>query len=298
MGTFTGTTRGQRLAFTGLLVNMGLAMVKLLAGLIGHSYALVADAVESMADIIGSVIIWGGLRIASKPADENHPYGHGKAEPIAGMIVSMMIVTAGAGIAVKSIGEILTPHHIPEPFTLWVLVIVVVIKSGLFWVVRSAGTVSGSGAVRVDAWHHISDAITSLAAFVGITASLVWRYPPADDIAALLASGIIIFNGVVLFRGPMHELMDQEPADVVRESRRIAAGVEGVVNTEKIAARTHGTRFWVDMHVRVAPDMTVREAHAVAHRVKDAVRGANPRVADVLVHIEPAPAETGGHGPG
>ncbi len=289
MSTALDTTRGQRLALIGLLVNVALSVIKLLAGLIGHSYALVADAIESLTDIVGSVVIWGGLRIASKPADENHPYGHGKAESLAALIVAMMVIAAGLGIAVKSVSEILTPHHTPAAFTLWVLIAVVVIKGTLFMIVRQAGKETGSGAVTVDAWHHVSDAITSLAAFVGITASLIWGYAPADDIAALLASGIIIFNGILLFRGPVHDLMDREPPDVVAQSRAIAEAIPGVVNTEKIAAHTHGTRYWVDMHVRVDPLMSVREAHALSHQVKDAVRDRLPRVADVLIHIEPAP---------
>lgn len=289
MSTATDTTRGQRLALMGLLVNVVLAIVKLLAGLIGHSYALVADAIESLTDIFGSLVIWGGLRIASKPADEDHPYGHGKAESLAAVIVAMMVIAAGLGIAVKSVSEILTPHHTPAAFTLWVLIAVVVIKGALFLIVRQAGKETGSGAVIVDAWHHVSDAITSLAAFVGITISLIWGYAQADDIAALLASGIIIFNGILLFRGPVHDLMDREPPDVVAQSRAIAEAIPGVVNTEKIAAHTHGSRYWVDMHVRVDPLMSVREAHALSHRVKDAVRDRLPRVADVLIHIEPAP---------
>jgi cation diffusion facilitator family transporter len=293
VSTATDTTRGQRLALTGLLVNVVLSMIKLLAGLVGHSYALVADAIESMTDIVGSVVIWGGLRIASKPADEDHPYGHGKAESLAALIVAMMIIAAGLGIAAKSISEILTPHHTPAAFTLWVLIAVVIIKGALFWFVRRASKETGSGAVAVDAWHHVSDAVTSLAAFVGITISLIWAYPAADDIAALLASAIIIFNGVLLFRGPVHELMDREPPEVVAQARAVAESIPGVVNTEKIAAHTHGTRYWVDMHVRVDPLMSVRDAHALSHKVKDAVRERLPRVADVLIHIEPAPDQGG-----
>ena len=144
MSTATDTTRGQRLALTGLLVNVVLSMIKLLAGLVGHSYALVADAIESMADIVGSVVIWGGLRIASKPADEDHPYGHGKAESLAALIVAMMIIAAGLGIAAKSISEILTPHHTPAAFTLWVLIAVVIIAGLLYWLYASGNIRLGS----------------------------------------------------------------------------------------------------------------------------------------------------------
>ncbi len=284
------TAKGQRLALLGLLLNLSLAVIKLLAGLIGHSYALVADAIESMTDLVGSVVIWSGLHIAAKPADEDHPYGHGKAEALAALVVAMMVLAAGVGIAVKSIAELVTPHHAPAPFTLWVLVGVIIVKTWLFVVVRRAGKESGISAVHVDAWHHISDSITSLAALIGIAAAIYLGYGRADDIAALIAAGVIAANAVLLSRAPMHDLMDKEPAEVVGRARQIAQGVPGVVRTEKMAARASAGRIRIDMHLEVAPEMTVRDAHEVSHRVKDAVMAAMPRVADVLVHIEPAGA--------
>jgi cation diffusion facilitator family transporter len=289
--------KGQGLALIGLVVNFGLSVVKLLAGLVGHSYALVADAIESMTDLVGSIVIWGGLRIAGKPADEDHPYGHGKAEALAGLIVAMMVLAAGVGIAVKSIAELLTPHHSPAAFTLWVLIGVIVIKVWLFVVVRRAGRESGSSAVHVDAWHHISDAITSLAALAGISASLLWGYGRADDIAAIVAAAVISANAVLLCRDPIHDLMDKEPADVVARVREIARAVPGVVRTEKMAARASAGRIRVDMHLEVPPTMTVLEAHAVSHRVKDAVMAQMSRVADVLIHIEPAQDRLSGTSP-
>jgi cation diffusion facilitator family transporter len=284
------SSRGQRLVLIGLITNIVLAAIKLIAGLVGHSYALVADAIESMTDIIGSAVIWGGLHIGRKPADQNHPYGHGKAEAIAALIVAGMVLAAGIGIAIKAVDAIITPHHVPERFTLIVLVAVIVIKWMLFVAVRRAGHESGSTAVHTDAWHHVSDAITSLAALIGISIALKGGpgYERADAVAALIAAGVIIANGAALVRTPIQELMDKEPADVADEARRIAESVPGVVNTEKLAARKSGTRVWIDLHVRVPPAMSVREAHALSHRVKDAVRARMPTVADVLVHIEPA----------
>lgn len=282
------SARGQQLAIIGLLINLILAVVKLLAGLLGHSYALVADAIESMTDLIGSVVIWSGLHIAAKPPDEDHPYGHGKAEALAALIVAIMVLAAGVAIAVKSASELLTPHHTPAPFTLWVLIGVIIVKGWLFIVVRRAGRESGSSAVHVDAWHHSADAITSLAALIGISLSLYAGFGRADDIAAIVAAAVIITNALVLARVPIQDLMDKEPSDVVAQARRIARAVPGVVGTEKMAARTSGMRVRIDMHLCVEPSMTVREAHALSHRVKDAVMSAMPRVADVLVHIEPS----------
>jgi cation diffusion facilitator family transporter len=243
-----------------------------------------------MADIVGSVVIWGGLHIAAKPADPEHPYGHGKAEALAALIVAAMVGAAGLGIAVKAVYEIITPSGGPEPFTLLVLIGVIIIKETMFRVVRRAARDLGSGAVLVDAWHHRSDAITSAAAFVGISIAVVGgpRYAWADPAAALIAAAVILYNAALLFRRPLAELMDEEPTELVAEVRRIAESVPGVAAIEKLTARKSGIRYWVDMHLEVAPDMTVRDAHDLAHHVKDTVQQHLPRIADILVHIEPA----------
>ncbi len=281
--------RGQRTAVVGLLANVALAASKLIAGLVGNSYALVADAIESMTDILGSVVILGGLHIAAKPADANHPYGHGKAEALAAMAVAAMVFLAGVWIAVESVREILTPHHAPEPFTLLVLVGVVAVKETLFRFVRRVGRQTGSGAVEVDAWHHRSDAITSAAAFIGISIALIGGkgWEPADDWAALLAAGVILYNAWRLFQVPLHDLMDAESTHVRDPARTIALGVPGVKGVEKTRARKSGTRHWLEMHIEVDPDMTVRDSHAVGGRVRAEVRARMPTVADVLVHVEP-----------
>lgn len=271
-------------------MNLGLAILKLLAGIVGHSYALIADAIESIADILGSAVIWGGLHIGARPADENHPYGHGKAEALAALVVAVLVFAAGIGIGVKAVDQLISPHHPPAPWTLIVLVVVVVVKTTMFLIVRKAGRQAGSSAARVDAWHHWSDALTSIAAFVGILVSWVGGagFERADPIAALFASLIIVFNAILLFRAPVRDLMDEEPADVVRRARALAETVSGIVLIEKVGARTSGNRHWVDMHVWVDPEMSVTAAHDISHRVKDAVRTGLPSVADVLVHIEPA----------
>lgn len=273
-----------------MAANIALAATKLIAGLVGHSFALVADAVESMADILGSVVIWGGLRFSARPADETHPYGHGKAEALAALVVSMMIVLAAVGIAVEAVRQILTPHHRPEPYTLIVLVVVVATKELLFRFVRRVATDEASTAAHADAWHHRSDAITSLAAFIGISVALIGGpgFEPADDWAALFASGVILWNGVSLMRQPLHELLDAEPSEIVEEARRVAGGVAGVRLVEKTFARTSGSRHWIDMHVHVDPALSVADAHAISGRVKAAIREAIPTVENVLVHIEPA----------
>jgi cation diffusion facilitator family transporter len=282
--------RGRRISLAGLLINGALAIIKLAAGLLGHSYALIADAVESFADIFGSFIVWGSLRYSRRPPDENHPYGHGKAEPLAAMAVAIMLIGAAIGISIEAVREILVPHRGPAVFTLWVLLGVIIVKESLYRFGRRAARASGSSAVHADAWHHRSDAITSVAAAAGISIALIGGkgWEKADAIAALFASFIILFNAIRLMRGPWHELLDAEPTEVTGEARAIAGAVDGVAAIEKVLARKSGTRYWVDMHVEVDPQMSVFDAHGVAHRVKDAVRESMPMVADVLVHLEPA----------
>ncbi|MDQ3698376.1 MAG: cation diffusion facilitator family transporter [Gemmatimonadota bacterium] len=292
IGRFSGPRfqAAVRAARIGLVVNAALAITKFVAGVLGHSYALIADAVESTADILSSFIVWGGLTIAAQPADDNHPYGHGKAEPLAAAVVALMLVGAAIAIAIAAVREIVTPHHAPAPFTLVVLVAVVLIKELLFRSVLRVGRETGSVAVEADAWHHRTDAITSGAAFVGISVALIkgpgWE--AADDWAALFAAGIIAINGVRILRPAVADLMDRAPnADVLRRIASAAASVENVRAIEKLMVRKAGTGHYVDVHVQADPSMSLQEAHVLSGRVKSAIRSAEPAVLGVLIHMEP-----------
>jgi cation diffusion facilitator family transporter len=273
-----------------MALNVLLAAVKLVAGVVGHSHALVADAVESFADVCSSLVVWRGLVVAAVPADENHPYGHGKAEAISAAIVAGMLMLAAGWIAIKAVHEVIAPHAAPAPFTLLVLVGVILVKESLFRFALSEGQAVDSPAVRSDAWHHRSDAITSFAAGLGISVALIGGedYAAADDVAALFASGIIFWNGWRLLRPALDELMDASTdPDLVSHITSTAEAVPGAGRVEKCFVRRMGAQFQVDMHLEVDPGMTVRTAHHVAHQVKDAVRDQHPRVQDVLVHVEP-----------
>ena len=285
---------GARLALLGVVVNLVLAVVKISAGLIGSCYVLIADGIESTLDIFGSLAIWVGLKVAAEPPDEEHPYGHGKAEPLAAILVALIVMLAALGLAVESVREILTPHHSPAPFTLAVVVLVVVVKETLFRKVIHTGDAIHSTAVKTDAWHHRADAITSGAAFIGISIALIGGpgWEPADDWAALFACGLIAFNGWRLLTPALREIMDSAPPKEMEDSvRAIAARVPGVANVEKCRIRKMGLEFYVDIHVGVAADLTVRDGHRIGHDVKDSIRSANPAMADVLVHIEPIEPE-------
>ncbi len=292
--------RGIRSSILGIIINALLAAIKGIAGVLGNSYALVADAIESGSDVFSSIIVLSGLKIASVPPDENHPYGHGKAEPLAGIVVSLALFGAAISILVQSVHEIQLPHHAPAPFTLIVLVLVIITKESLFRFVFRIGESTQSIAVKTDAWHHRSDALTSAAAFVGISVALIGGkgYESADDWAAMAASVLIAFNAYRLFRPAINEIMDVAPSpEIERQVRNVAMGVEGVVDLDKCNIRKMGFDYYVDLHVIVEGEISVREGHEIAHRVKDAIRAANPRISDALIHIEP-PGGLAGDGNG
>lgn len=282
---------GARVALFGMIVNLVFAAAKILGGFLGNAYVLIADGIESALDIAGSLIIWGGLKFAARPPDETHPYGHGKAEPIAAVVVAFGVLAAALGLALESIREIRTPHHAPAPFTLGILIVVIVVKEVLFRYVNRVGRNVESTAVQTDAWHHRSDALTSAAAFIGITAALIGGpgWESADDWAALFACCVIAANGVRLLRPALYEIMDTAPrGEIVDRVRNAAAAVPGVVEIEKSFVRKMGLSFYVDLHVRVDARITVREGHHIAHEVKRAIQQSDGQIADVLVHIEPA----------
>lgn len=267
-------------------------MVKLFGGILGNSYALIADAVESMTDIFSSFVVWRGLSVAIQPPDSNHPYGHGKAEPLAASFVSLTLLAAATGIAIEAIREIFIPHHAPKSFTIWILIAVVIVKECLYRIVFKVGERLTSTAVRTDAWHHRSDAITSAAAAIGISIAL-WGgkgYESADDYAALFASCIIAWNGFRLLRPAIDELMDAQPSeDLQLEISKLASRCESVLGVEKVLVRKAGFVYWVDMHIDVDRSMSVEHAHDIAHLVKDRIQENIPRVAEVLIHVEPHP---------
>jgi cation diffusion facilitator family transporter len=280
--------RGLHSSLISIASNFSLAILKCLAGYLGHSFALVADGMESLSDVFSSTVVYFGLRVAIKPPDKDHPYGHGKAEPVAAAAVALAMAAAAVGIAIESIVLIRTPHPLPMPYTLLILLGVFGIKLLLTRYVSSVAHNIDSTAVRGDAWHHFSDAITSLFAFVGISAALLTKDPRADDWAALCASVVILFNAFRQIRTPMDEILDTAPPpDIEQHVRVVAASVPGVVGLEKCFVRKVGFRYYVDLHVVVDGDLTVRSGHMISHRVEDRVLAEVGRVAKVLVHIEP-----------
>ncbi len=276
--------------YLSIIGNFCLAIIKGLTGFFGNSYALMADAIESTTDIFSSLLVLFGLRYSNKPADENHPYGHGKAEPLITFLVVGFLVTSAAIIAHESIQNIQTPHDAPAPFTLIVLAGIILVKEIFFRIVMKKGKETNSSSLQADAWHHRSDAITSVAAFIGISIALIGGkgYDSADDWAALFASTFILYNAYLIFRPALGEIMDEHLHDAVIEKvRAIALKVEGVIGTEKCHVRKTGMHYFVDLHAIVSGQISVKEGHDIAHRIKEKVQEELTEIADVLVHVEP-----------
>ncbi len=268
-----------------------LALIKWLTGYFGNSYALIADAIESSTDIFASILILLGLKYTNRPADENHPYGHGKLEPLITFIVVAFLVTSAIYIAYQSIQNIKTPHEGPKAFTLIVLALIIIWKEISYRLVMRRANKIGSSSLKADAWHHRSDAITSVAAFVGISVALYFGkgFEAADDWAALFASGFILYNSYKIFRPALGEVMDENMYDdLIKKIRVIAATVPGVVDTEKCLVRKAGMDYQVDLHAIVDGNISVTEGHNIAHKLKDTLKLQLPQIGYVLVHIEPA----------
>ena len=270
--------------------NTSLALVKGIAGYFGNSYALIADAIESTTDIFASFLVLFGIKYSNRPADKNHPYGHGRAEPLITFLVVGFLFTSATIIAYESIKNINTPHKLPEPWTLFVLGCIIIWKEISFrWVMRKSKE-TNSSSLKADAWHHRSDAITSIAAFIGISVALLAGkgYESADDWAALFASGFILYNSYLIFRPALGEIMDEHLYDdLVDEIRKVALDVDGIIGTEKCFIRKAGMQYHVDLHAIVDANISVKKGHELAHKLKDTLRKEIPDLGHVLIHIEP-----------
>ena len=279
-----------RTTYFSIVGNAGLAIIKGLAGFFGNSYALIADAIESTADIFSSFLVLFGLKYASRPADKNHPYGHGRAEPLITFLVVGFLITSATIIAYESIKNIGTPHELPKIWTLFVLIPLIIWKEISFQLVIRKAKETNSSSLKADAWHHRSDAITSIAALIGISIALYFGngYETADDWAALFASGFILYNSYKIFRPALGEIMDEHLYDdLVADIRKVSLSCAGVVATEKCFVRKAGMKYHVELHAIVQADITVKYGHEIAHNLKDTLLNDIPQLGHVLIHIEP-----------
>ncbi len=287
----TNESQTIRATWFSIVGNAALALIKWTAGFFGNSYALIADAIESTTDIFSSILVLLGLKYAHRPPDKNHPYGHGRIEPLVTFLVVGFLVFSALWIAHDAWLNIQTPHELPKPYTLIVLGAIVIIKELYFRFISKKSSETHSSSLKADAWHHRSDAITSLAAFIGISIALILGkgYESADDYAAILASGFILYNSYLIFRPALGEIMDEHLHDeLTDEIRTLAKKVNGVIDTEKCHVRKAGMKYFVDLHLIVNGNLSVREGHDIAHNLKNALMAEMSHVADVLIHVEPA----------
>lgn len=287
----TNADKAVKATYFSIAGNTGLALVKAVAGILGNSFALIADAIESTADIFSSLLVLFGIQYSNRPADENHPYGHGRAEPLVTFLVVGFLITSATIIAYESIQNIRTPHELPKAWTLIILGIIIIWKETSFRIVMKRANETNSSALKADAWHHRSDAITSISAFIGISISLYLGkgYEAADDWAALFAAAFILYNSYLIFRPALGEIMDENLyEDLQKNIREISLQVPGIINTEKCMIRKAGMQYHVDLHAVVAADITVKEGHDLAHELKDKLKMEIPDLGIVLIHVEPA----------
>lgn len=274
-----------------IIGNTILATIKGVAGYFGNSYALVADAIESTTDIFASFLVLFGIKYSNKPADDNHPYGHGRAEPLITFLVVGFLITSATIIAYESIKNIGTPHSLPRPWTLIILGAIIIWKEISYRLVMRKSKETNSSSLKADAWHHRSDAITSVAAFIGISIALIFGkgYESADDWAALFAALFILYNSYLIFRPALGEIMDEHLYDdLVKEIRDTSLKIEGIVGTEKCFIRKAGMKYHVDLHAIVDANISVKKGHELAHILKDTLRKEIPQLGHVLIHIEPS----------
>jgi cation diffusion facilitator family transporter len=289
-GIIDRAEKGARLVVRGMVLNVVLGLIKVGGGVLGNAYALVADGIESFSDIAISVLIWAGFKWAARPPDANHPYGHGKAEAVAGLLTSVVVLGASAGVGWHAVNEIRDPQRLPHWWTLVILAGVIAAKVVFSRRLNEVGRDTDSTALGAEAWHHLSDAITSAAAFVGIAIAVTGgqAYAAADGWAALIASAVIAFNGVLIFQKALNEVMDiAVPVKMENDVRALAARVPGVTSLDKCRVRKSGLSYLVDIQIRVPGEMSVRQGHGIAHAVKDTLLASRLRVSDVTVHVEP-----------
>lgn len=270
--------------------NTGLAIIKGTAGYFGNSYALIADAIESTADIFSSLLVLFGIKYSNRPADKNHPYGHGRAEPLITFLVVGFLITSATIIAYESIKNIGTPHTLPKPWTLIILAAIIIWKEISYRLVTRKSKETNSSSLKADAWHHRSDAITSVAAFAGISIALILGegYESADDWAALFAAGFILYNSYLIFRPALGEIMDEQLYDdLVKDIRNVSLKVDGIKGTEKCFIRKTGMQYYIDLHAKVDANTTVKQGHEIAHHLKDTLRKEIPQIGNILIHVEP-----------
>ncbi|MGA2135699.1 MAG: cation diffusion facilitator family transporter [Bryobacteraceae bacterium] len=283
---------GQRVALSGMIVSAALAAIKVTIGLMGGSQAVVADGLESFGDVFASGIVLLGLTLANRPPDWNHPYGHGRVETITGLFVGMMLGAAGVAISTNAFLHLGSVDGPPATYVVWPLIASAAVKIVLSGVKFHFGRKIRSAALMADAWHDSVDIFSALVALVAVSFTILapHKFASADHWGAFAVGLIVVLTGLRVSRDTALQLMDTMPdSETMAKIRDVAVTVPGVQGIEKCYARKTGLQYHVDLHLEVNPEITVRQSHDIATQVRIVIKETLPWVADVLIHVEPAP---------
>jgi cation diffusion facilitator family transporter len=278
----------QRVTLVGAMVNCALAALQITFGLLGKSQALLADGLHTISDLATDFIVLFASRRASKEADKSHPYGHGRIETLASMLLGAILVVVGTGIGLRGLESIFSPPGVnPETITVFFAALAIVAKEGLYRYTLKAARAHHSDLLESNAWHHRSDALSSMVVVVGISAQLL-GVPYMDAAAAIVVAAMIMFMGYRLGRKALDELIDAGlDFDLVDEVREAMLADTSVVGIHNLRSRSMGGQGYIDAHIEVDSDLTVSEAHYIAHKIEHRVKTQFPKIVDVQIHIDP-----------
>lgn len=288
-----GQTRraAEKVSLVGITVDLLLTGVKLAAGIFAHSAAMISDAVHSASDLFSSFIVIAGVRIAHKESDREHPYGHERFECVAAIVLAVILAATGVSIALAALRRIAggnaAVQEMPGVLALAAALLSIAAKESMFWYTKTAAERLGSPALKASAWHHRSDAFSSVGALIGIAGARM-GFPVADSAASLVISVFIGKAALDIFRDAVNRMVDRA-ADAGTEDaiRRRALGIEGVLGVDLLQTRTFGSRLYVEMEISADGALPLSQAHEIAERVHDAVEEAFPGVKHIMVHVNP-----------
>ena len=293
MKTLKNEDIAERVSFNTIIVNLFLTVFKLFAGIFAHSAAMISDAVHSASDVFSTVIVIIGVRLAKKSSDDEHQYGHERFECVAAILLSVMLAFTGFGIGLSGIRSIMSQQKIIIPgfFALAAAVISVIVKEIMFQYTASAAKKVNSGALMADAWHHRSDALSSIGSFVGIFGAMI-GFPMLDPLASVIICIFIFKVAIEIFIDAIGKMTDRAASgETVRKIREVVLSQEGVIEIDDLKTRKFGDKVYIDLEIAVDGSMTLNAAHAIAERVHDKIELTIPSVKHCMVHINPYIAE-------
>ena len=282
-------------SFVSIVVNIVLSVGKLIAGILGHSSAMISDAIHSASDVFSTFVVIIGVKMSEKEADREHPYGHERMECVASIILAVLLGAVGLGIGASGVEKITAGNYtdleVPGMLPLAAAVVSIVIKEWMFWYTRAAARQINSGALMADAWHHRSDALSSVGSFVGILFARI-GFPIMDAVASVVISICIIKAAYDIFRDGINKMVDHScDRETEAKIRSTTLQVDGVLGIDDLKTRIFGSKLYVDMEILADADLTLREAHQIAEHVHHKIERDNPDCIHCMVHVNPK--ETG-----